>query len=136
MKTIDSIGCQGDLLFIRVEKLPEGLTIDPARAPTLAHSESGHHHKAIAARGFEVERWIQDPLIAYVRIRRKREAIIAQADSSMKKIDGALGAFSRHEKTGQDAHEDLGLRCEGDEAIYRVHRQQELRPSGWTLVQD
>jgi hypothetical protein len=136
VKIINDIAAQGDVLFLRVEELPDGLTRVLDAAPVVAHSESGHHHRVRARSGYAVERHVQDAMTSYLRIRRTRDEIHARADAALANIDGAIGAVAQHEKQGPDAHEEIGLACEGDEAIYRVLRQQELRPEGWVAVQD
>lgn len=139
MKIYNDVGAQGDLLFVRVDSLPEGLVPNPDEV--LAHSESGHHHLMKTRRGFQVERLDdpKDPLTSYLRITRRKEEILAGADETLAKIDQALldvGVVIHHEKTGPDAHDDSGLACEGDQAIYKVPRQMEQGPTGWQRVAD
>ena len=136
MKNVDCIAAQGDVLFLRVDELPEGLQRDPTSAPIVAHSESGHHHVVRARAGFEVERYVQDAQTSFLRIRRIRDQLHEQADQARTAIDEALAAVATHEKSGPDAHAQLGLLCPGEEAIYQVNRQVELRPDGWTMVAD
>lgn len=47
MKTFINQAAQGDLLFVRVEALPNNLTTVPAESNgtlIIGHSETGHHH--------------------------------------------------------------------------------------------
>lgn len=137
MKLIDQIGAQGDVLFVRVSELPSGLQKDQTEEPIVAHSETGHHHVARKRDGYVVERFIKDEMTAYLRIRKHQE-LVEQADNAMASIDDALasvGATVEHLRD-YDTHETFGLACEGEEAIYEVRRQEELRPGGWARIED
>lgn len=138
MEIINDVAAQGDILFIRVDRLPEGAVLQAADGdPIVAHSESGHHHIVRAFSGYRVEHYVVDAMTSAVRIVRKRERLTEIADSATAAIDIALaGASALHEKAGPDAHEAFGLACEGEEAIYQINRQEELRPEGWARVQD
>lgn len=115
MKTSAKLVAQGDVLFRRVERLPDGLVRMPRENGKLivAHSETGHHH-SIA--DLAVEGWHdpQDPLNAYLR------------------WDGPLdagGAVVLHERR-YDTHEDVCLLGEGDAVVWQVRRQREMSPWG------
>lgn len=132
MKSIGKIGAQGDVAFIRVESLPEGLKNEASMI--VAHSETGHHHRARVRSGFECERYTdpQNNLVSYLRIRAKGEEIKCAADKALADIDAVL---IEHERSF-DTHETIALQCEGDEAVYKVVRQRQLTPEGWTAVVD
>lgn len=50
MKTFQQTAAQGDVLFIKIEKIPEGLTeVQPQNGKhIIAHSETGHNHTMTA----------------------------------------------------------------------------------------
>ena len=144
MKTFDKCAAQGDVLFVRVAELPEGvkLTKDTAAEPIVAHSETGHHHVLRKNKpGVEVERLIQDELTSYIRIRVKRDELVGQADQALAGIDEALAsnvpARVDHLRS-YDTHETLGfVMPEGcDEVIYKALRQEEKTPQGWITARD
>jgi len=108
MKTVTSIGAQGDVLFRRVGALPEDVTRQAreGRAIVVAHSETGHHHVVETER---VELYLgKDPLVSYLRL----EGEFADVEH--------LRAF--------DTHETLRLLGRSDgETIFEVRRQREYK---------
>ena len=114
MKTIESIGAQGDVLFRRIDKLPEGAVEEKREqgAPIIVtHSETGHHHaigKAADAHMFTKG----DPLVAYLSI-------------------GEPYADVEHLRPW-DTHETIRL----PPGIFEVRRQREHTPEGWRRVED
>lgn len=132
---IREVGAQGDVLFVRVEKLPEGLRKQAeAKSYVVAHSETGHHHVARPARGYSLERHEDpsNPLVSFLRISKKGEELKGKADEAMAAIDAVLVEHKRE----HDTHETLGLACEGEEATYKVIRQRQAIPEGWAAVVD
>lgn len=112
MKTVSRIAAQGDVTFVRVDKLPEGLTLksDGARA-IVAHSETGHHHVAVAER---VRLYgAEDPMVCYLVNETGRYADIV------------------HDRPF-DTHETLRL----DGPVWKIVRQREATPEGWKRVED
>ena len=114
MKTIKEIGAQGDVLFIKVAKLPEGL--EQTKDMIVAHSETGHHHVATGA----VERFMApggDGMLSYMI---------------------AKGPVQIEHKRPWDTHETLELLYDGTEAevIWEIRRQREHTPDGWRRVED
>ncbi len=55
MKTFEKQAAQGDMMLIRIDKLPEGTKPIPAEAGqhVLAHSETGHHHVVLERPGLQ-----------------------------------------------------------------------------------
>lgn len=135
MKTVNGLGCQGDVAFVRVRALPKSAKAQPdASEYIVAHSETGHHHVARAKRGYSLER-LEDPaqpLVSYLRIRQTGEELRARADQAIADIDAVLVEHQR----SFDTHETLALACDGEEAIYKVIRQRQSVPEGWAAVVD
>lgn len=119
MKTINKMGFQGDVCFIRLDASDEErVRMLPAPAKTtdgspivVAHSETGHHH-AIFDSGVVLLREPSDPLTCYLR------------------VDGAW-ADVVHERPF-DTHETIRL----PQGTWTVRRQREYTPEGWRMVQD
>jgi hypothetical protein len=67
MKTIEKMGAQGDVMFVRVAELPANAKrAEDKKQIVVSHSETGHAHY-IAAIG--VERFeVGDPLMCYLRV--------------------------------------------------------------------
>src|SRR5271167_3749675 len=66
MRTVESMGAQGDVLFIKMDQLPDGVELrqgEKGRA-IVAHSETGHHHVAVADR---IRLYgTSDPMVCYL----------------------------------------------------------------------
>lgn len=116
MISVKKMAAQGDVMFRRVPKLPEGAK-EKTRAGDLvvAHSETGHHHvvRDPEARLYETA----DPFVCYLRL-----------DTPSIDVEH-LRPF--------DTHETLRLlgKKKGP-AFYEVRRQREHTPEGWRMVQD
>ncbi len=112
MKTIETMGAQGDVMFRRVASIPEGAEAQKRVGPiVVAHSETGHHHT------------IPDECVTHY----------ARTDSplvSWLKIDGDH-ADVVHQRTF-DTHETLRL----GGGAWEVRRQREHTPEGWRRVDD
>ncbi len=117
MKKIKRIGAQGDVLFVRVDKLPADAIESPREGPIIvAHSETGHHH-AIGdnvTRKFELP---NNPLVCYLQMG-----------------DGIPGMDVVHHRPW-DTHETLRLLGKAGD-VWEVHRQREWTPEGWRRVED
>lgn len=120
MKTSAKLVAQGDVLFCRVERLPDGLQRQEREGGKLivAHSETGHHHSILDV---AVEGWHdpKDSLVAYLRFAGPLEA---------------GGAVVSHERS-YDTHEPVCLLGEAG-AVWQVRRQREWTPEGWRRVED
>jgi hypothetical protein len=111
---IKDIGAQGDVLFIKVDKLPEGVTKEEDLI--VAHSETGHNH---VAEGSAVRFSSSDPFIGY---------LATTEDVEVKHL------------RGWDTHETMKLLyddgSEQGETIWEIRRQREHTPEGWRMVMD
>ena len=111
MRTIDKMGAQGDVMFVRVAALPDGAQLrEETGRIIVAHSETGHHHVAVAdkIRLYGTD----DPMVCYL------VAESAYADVV-------------HERPF-DTHETLRLPA----GTWEVRRQREHTPEGWRRVAD
>lgn len=115
MKTFEKMAAQGDVLFIKIDALPEGVT---ETAPengkhTIAHSETGHCHIMRADR---VKRFLPNEgqgggMVSYLEV---KEATPIEH----------LRSF--------DTHAPITFKP----GIYEVRRQREHTPEGWRRVED
>ncbi len=110
-RTIDNVGAQGDVFFLRVETIPA--TAKPkasvAGRHVVAHSETGHHHW-IAADG-RVEYFEADPFTCYLRVDGFADVVHARPFDTHGTV--RLGAGS-----------------------WLVRRQREYTPRGFRRVED
>lgn len=121
MKTVTRMAAQGELMFLRVESLPEDATlVDPdPQGVIVGHSETGHHHRAFPVdpigAPFQVYRRAADPLKLWI-----------------------LGEAEIHHQREFDTHEPfrLGGGEGGGKVIWEVRRQVEHTPEGWWAVAD
>lgn len=125
MSQIHDIGAQGDVLFLRLDALPEGARLEPAAEEYIvAHSETGHHHvlRSPGARLYATD----DPTISYVELRARgvvthqRSYDTHAAVELLGRIDEVLAA---NEQRAQPVY-------------YRVVRQRQATPEGWARVVD
>lgn len=115
MIKIERLGAQGDVMFRRVQSVPDGFCARPNNGRVVvAHSETGHHH-AIDDTGV-VHYTGGDPLISYLRL---------------ESVDHCDVVHHRP----HDTHETLCLGG-GIGAVYQVIRQREYTPEGWRRVED
>lgn len=106
---------QGDLLFIRVEQIPEEAKVVPHNGTiVVAHSETQHHH-AIEARDCDVvvRRAERDPFTCYLQV---------ACDSGVDVVHHR--AF--------DTHATVHL----PKGMYIARRQREYEPEGYRMVMD
>ena len=121
MKTFDKIGAQGDMMLLRVDALPDGLT---PIAPTdgmhvLAHSETGHNH---------------------VVLDRPTVKLFSAMDDLRALTEGAVPAYLVVEEEPVelkhlrdfDTHESVEIKP----GIYEVRRQREYTPEGFRRAAD
>lgn len=132
MKPITNIGAQGDVLFMRVDNIPEGAKPRPdAEQYVVAHSETGHHHVARKrGRSLSVYDDPSDPTVSYMEFRGGPQPIehlrdyhthetvelLERADATLAAIDGVL--------------------ADAEPARFKVIRQRQATPEGWTRVVD
>lgn len=114
VKYIGPVFFQGDVAYIQVEALPEGLT--PA-APEegryiLGHSETGHHHVIEATPNVKVLRDPSDAVTAYLQV--------IQDDVKLEHLRST------------DTHEAHTIGA----GLYQVLNGVEYRPEGWARMSD
>jgi hypothetical protein len=116
MIVVKNTAAQGDVLFRRVDRVPESAVEQPRTGPLIvAHSETGHHH-VIESPGAALLT-TPHPLICYLRIEGPFADVVHQR------------AFDTHET----------LRLLGNEAgpsYFEVRRQREYIAQGWRQVED
>ena len=120
MKTITTMAAQGDVMFIRVEKLPKGAVKQPKSEEIIvAHSETGHHHMALQAHEYYTAPGTRGEMLSY---------LVAS---------GSLPIVIEHRRP-YDTHETLELKGPpiGGEVVWEVRRQREHTPEGWRRVED
>lgn len=103
---------QGDVAFVRVSEIPAGAKLlgKVGGRIIVAHSETGHHHVAVAEkiRLFGVD----DPMVCYLSNESEYADIV-------------------HERSF-DTHETVRLLG----GCWKIIRQRESAPEGWRMVQD
>ncbi len=115
MKTAERICAQGDVLFRRVLRVPDGFARNErAGRLVVAHSETGHHH-AIDDLGV-VEFVGASPLVCYLSLESTESAEVV------------------HHRP-HDTHETVCLGG-GMGAIWEVRRQREWTPEGLRRAAD
>ena len=112
-KTFEKVAAQGDLMLIRIDEIPEGVTEEKPQQGkhVLAHSETGHHHAIEAQMGIKVFR-TSDPTLSYLQ------------------VDGDSVDLIHHKSF--DTHAPIRIRP----GKYELRRQQEITPEGWQMVMD
>ncbi len=119
MREIQECAAQGDCIFRRIERVPEGAIEVPRNGPiVVAHSETGHHHAVdtMFVKQYEVP---GSSLISYLQM-----------------DDGLTGGGMEvvHHRPW-DTHETLKL-LGGPGTVWEVRRQRESSPEGWRRVED
>lgn len=107
------LAAQGDVLFEKIEKLPEGL--EPVKAEKgyliVTHSETGHHH---------------------VVLERSAQMLIDKTNSFIAYLNILEPCEITHMRNF-DTHRPIAF-DKGD--IIKVRRQREYTPEGWRKAQD
>ena len=69
MKTFDRIAAQGDLMIVKIDRLPVGLTKIQAEKGSfvVAHSETGHNH-IVKERPNVTYYAANDPMVSYLEV--------------------------------------------------------------------
>jgi len=113
MKTFKTIAAQGDVMFKRVDILPDGLVEAPKEGGkyVVAHSETGHNH-TVLERNAQLLINQTNEFIAYLKV-------------------GDEGAILEHERSF-DTHESIKF----EPGIYEVRRQREYIPEGYRRAAD
>lgn len=112
MKNFINQAAQGDVLFTRVDELPEGFKQEKAHNGqyVVAHSETGHNH---IIKEDEAKLYVNDndPFVAYLVV------------DNTAKVEH-MRSFHTHETIAFD------------KGIYRINRQREYTPEGYRRAQD
>jgi hypothetical protein len=113
MKLIKNQGAQGDVLFVRIDKIPA--SAEPAKVVNgqviVAHSETGHHH-AISAQDALMFREPADPFTCYLSIAGTQAEVVHYRPF--------------------DTHETIAL----SSGLWMARRQREYVPAGQRMVVD
>lgn len=110
---IKKMAAQGDVLFRRISRLPDGVVEQPRKgALVVAHSETGHHHSIHDLEVKLFERAERDPMICYLS------------------VGGTCAEVVHHRP--HDTHKTIGLIG----GIWEVRRQREWTPEGLRRVED
>jgi hypothetical protein len=114
MKTINKHGDQGDVKFIRVNKLPDDVKLsEDGVEVVVAHSETSHHHIATVPAKKKVRLYkTADPMVGYLESDEPHIDIVHLRD--------------------YDTHETLRLKG----GPWKIIRQREETPEGWRQVID
>ena len=113
MIKISRLAAQGDVLFRRIERMPEHVVERPTAGKiVVAHSETGHDH-TISDTGVRLyEKLVRDPMVCFLS------------------VEGSFADVVHHRP--YDAHETLRL----EPGLWEVRRQREWTPEGWRRVED
>jgi hypothetical protein len=112
MKRAENQAAQGDVLFIRVPRIPSDMkTVEPKNGHFIvAHSETGHHH-TIGANGVAMVSDPRDPFTCYLQLASEVQVV--------------------HHRPF-DTHETFEL----SKGSWMVRRQREYTPEGLRMVED
>jgi hypothetical protein len=115
MKSIKTIGFQGDVMFERIAKLPPTAALrERAGHIVVSHSETGHHHVVRDDLTVHFED-TGNPLICYLSL--------------------SCNPCDVEHMRSYDTHETIRLLGNAG-TIYKVRRQRERAPEGWRRVND
>ena len=107
---------QGDVMFIRVDRLPGDVKKVDSKASRhiVAHSETGHHH-TVDATGTALYEWT-DPNVCFLQLAS----------------DCEFTDVTHHRD--YDTHAPIRLLGKG--STWKIQRQNEWSPEGWRRVED
>lgn len=132
MKRTKNGAPQGDVVFVRIDSLPDTAVPrkDAGVQPIMAHSETGHHHVAKPRRGYRVDVFDDEknPDFSYLRIRR--DETVSRAEKASDSIAAVLLEHQRSHHT----HEAQEFGEEGE--IWKFSRQRRRLNGVWTRVAD
>jgi len=114
MKTFKKMAAQGDVLFIKRDKLPGGLReANPENGKyIIAHSETGHNH-TVLERNAQLLIDTTNDFISYLKT-------------------GSEPVYAEHERT-YDTHDTVSF---DPDSIYEIRQQREYTPEGYRRAQD
>lgn len=117
MKTFENVAAQGDLLIVRIDRLPDDIKPLSAErgAYIVAHSETGHHHVIDAVPNVK---WFTggDSMVSYLQV--------VEATDTTECLLRHLREF--------DTHETIKI----PSGTFELRRQEEYSPAGWKRVED
>lgn len=115
---VNNQAAQGDVLFRRIDKLPDGVVPVKRNGDlVVAHSETGHDH-VVSSPNVTMYEHPTNPLIGY---------LVAHEDFEVK-----------HNRSF-DTHATLKMRggyAEVGKSVWEIRRQREHTPDGWRRVID
>jgi len=116
---INTMGAQGDVLFRRIDTLPDTVREHTKEGPiVVAHSETGHHHAIERGPGIRMFEDPADPFVCYLQ------------------MDIGVSAEVVHHRAW-DTHETMRLLgSDTRPTVYKIHRQREWTPEGLRRVMD
>ena len=116
MKTFNRMAAQGDIMLIKIDKLPDDIKQADSENGQfiIAHSETGHNH--IVKERPNVKFYKKDSMVSYLEV--------IEATDSTETLLEHLRSF--------DTHETIKI----NPGIYEVRRQREYVPEGWRRVED
>lgn len=107
MKEIDNLAFQGDVMFQRVDSLPD-VKLEEDKSLVVAHSETGHNH---VAEGGSATLLRQNEMVSYLVLKELSDIV---------------------HKREYYTHETLRLKP----GVWKVGRQREWTPEGLRRVED
>lgn len=118
MKTFEKICAQGDVMFIKIDELPSGVTPDLSAVEgeelVITHSETGHHHvmdRKKAVMFMADGRGSGDGFVSYLEVKEDTPIV---------------------HKRSFDTHAPILF----GKGFYEVRRQREYTPEGYRRVED
>jgi hypothetical protein len=118
MKQFNRMAAQGDVMFIKIDAIPDGVTEalpEPDGNHVITHSETGHHHVMNAAR---VKRFLPNEgqsggggMVSYIAVKEPTP----------------ITHLRPH-----DTHAPIMF----GPGNYEIRRQREYTPQGWRRVED
>lgn len=121
MKTFTKIGAQGDMMLVRVDALPAGLTpVAPVEGRhVLAHSETGHNHVVL-----------ERPTVQLFSAMDDLRALTTGAPPAYLVVEDEPAVLEHLRDF--DTHESVEIQP----GIYEVRRQREYTPEGFRRAAD
>ena len=113
MKSFDKIAAQGDMMLIKIDRLPDDARLKMAEngLHILTHSESGHHHIVM-----------DRPTVKFFSATDEFRSYLV--------VENEPAVLEHLRPT--DTHESLEIKP----GIYEVRRQREYSPAGWQRAAD
>lgn len=123
MKIVNTQGAQGDVMFRRIDALPDDARRAEATdgAFVVAHSETGHNHVVM-----------ERPGLAYFSAMDDLRALAEGGiEIAYLVVEGDTPALVEHQRSF-DTHETIGLAP----GVWEIRRQREYTPEGFRRAAD